>query len=420
LATSALAKETASWRPPTKPSSPFRRTPAARCSRRRAGRCSRRALLQQAARRGRRADRDVAYLLDRARAEGLHLALGFSSVPAYAVARGYTDSAGKAYDLLAIVKRLARLPRTRAAFDEGELGASKAYVVCSVATPEDEEQWLAWARTLSVQRLRRKAQGASGLPERIDRTFEFEPEDWAVVEAVTDQAIEAAAAAGETIDRAKALARVCRAGGGAGDAPPVRVVLYECASCEEATIETRDGPEPVSPVTAAAARCDAELVDVRGEPKPVTRTVPPTKRRQVLARARGRCEVPGCPNVRHLQLHHEGGRANVGHDLATLSALCFAHHEARHRELLAQSGDHGECRRFTLADGTDVAAETVAAPVDVDAEPAAIAALRTLQLPAREARALVARAKAAMVARGEALSAEELVRQALILLPPGS
>jgi hypothetical protein len=52
-------------------------------------------------------------------------------------------------------------------------------------------------------------------------------------------------------------------------------------------------------------------------------------RERVLARAGGRCEWPGCPQARGLQLHHRHYRT-LGHEaLADVALLCDAHHRLR-------------------------------------------------------------------------------------------
>ena len=58
--------------------------------------------------------------------------------------------------LLQAGDELTRLRRTDAAFCEGDLRWSKVCLVCEAATPETEEQWLAYAKTATVRELQRE------------------------------------------------------------------------------------------------------------------------------------------------------------------------------------------------------------------------------------------------------------------------
>ena len=86
-----------------------------------------------------------------------------------------------------------------------------------------------------------------------------------------------------------------------------------------------------------------------------TQDTPPSIRRQVFLRDRGRCVVPGCRNATYLDLHHLELRSEGGsNDPENLVVLCGAHHGASHRGRLRIDGKafdrppHSPRRRHAL------------------------------------------------------------------------
>ncbi|MFN2371472.1 MAG: HNH endonuclease, partial [Candidatus Krumholzibacteriia bacterium] len=60
-------------------------------------------------------------------------------------------------------------------------------------------------------------------------------------------------------------------------------------------------------------------------------TIPPSIRREVLARDRHRCQGPGCSRTRFLEVHHRTPRARGGtHEPANLVTLCASCHRLFH------------------------------------------------------------------------------------------
>ena len=83
-------------------------------------------------------------------------------------------------------------------------------------------------------------------------------------------------------------------------------------------------------------------------------SIAPATRRAVRLRDHRRRVVPGCRNVRFLDLHHielssEGG----GNEADNLVTLCAVHHRAVHRGALAVSGRVSAGVVFQHADGRD-------------------------------------------------------------------
>jgi hypothetical protein len=288
-------------------------------------------------------------------------------------------------------------------------------LLATLSTEDDEDEWLA-QRHLSNDALRRLGQVKRGEPETFKVNIEVTLEQWTTIQAAAQAHMKTADAAGLPISLGQAIARVCSSTG--GESAPAPIVKYHCQTCGEATIRRKDVAVPISQASLAAAYCDAKVTDITGEPKPVTRTLPTATRRHVLARAQGRCEAPSCPNPAD-HVHHDGGWKQ-GHDHRKLAALCWVHHDAVHDELLHLTCTDGRVA-MTTASGVDVAMETGPRPQTPAPDDAllvaATKALGSLKLGAAEATALVKRATRAVVERGETVTLELLLRDALGLVP---
>lgn len=131
--------------------------------------------------------------------------------------------------------------------------------------------------------------------------------------------------------------------------------------------------------------------------------------------------MPGCKNLGHLHVHHEGGRLNVGHDPEHMTLLCTAHHPDRHRDKFEIQGTYSAGFRFVLPDGPELKVapregEAPAGETSVIADMhLAKLALQALQFPAQKAGALVSRALEELGERGDPCSVEALVKVALQL-----
>jgi len=92
--------------------------------------------------------------------------------------------------------------------------------------------------------------------------------------------------------------------------------------------------EGKSPSKGSHAERDA----LRHGPR-LRRTLPPTLKRQVLARDQHCCSVPGCSNLVFIHIHHIVPLARGGKDRAhSLTTVCAFHHRAVHKGLLHVSG----------------------------------------------------------------------------------
>ncbi|MFH1465606.1 MAG: HNH endonuclease [Pseudomonadota bacterium] len=114
-----------------------------------------------------------------------------------------------------------------------------------------------------------------------------------------------------------------------------RVLVHRCPVCDRAWSEGRAGPMELDPRHRAQAACDAEELAgdaSAGTPGHLSRSIPPAVRRAVLVRDGGRCQVPGCRNRRHVEVHHLTPRsAGGGHTPQNLVTLCSCHHDMVHR-----------------------------------------------------------------------------------------
>jgi hypothetical protein len=73
------------------------------------------------------------------------------------------------------------------------------------------------------------------------------------------------------------------------------------------------------------------------------------------ARAKGRCEIPGCRNHIWLQCHHCKLRSEGGtHHVDNLLIVCQPHHDALHEGTIVLEGTRKTGLTFLHADGTPI------------------------------------------------------------------
>ena len=103
--------------------------------------------------------------------------LGFVRLSDYARER-LGVSARTLYAAAWVATRLDALPLVAAAFDRSELSWAQVRTLCTVARVDDQEQWLARARELTVEELERLARAVrakAGDPDDDDGTIDGEP-----------------------------------------------------------------------------------------------------------------------------------------------------------------------------------------------------------------------------------------------------
>lgn len=308
-----------------------------------------------------------AYYLLQIRDRKIYRALGYARIADYALAAGGLNGR-QCRDFLAVARRLPRFKEVESALATGDLTWSQARLICTRSDPQEQEQWLETARSLTAQQLAeilpppklpvpqepetprvdppvisdsktavpRRGPKPSGLPPTLGKpecpgsvpsktmhhvTLRFTGEQY----ALWQRWYEAATREGPPVE----VLLEHLLGGKAGASPlPIQVVIIECPDCGKAVFPTNRGEIEVPAPLLKAAHCDAVIEDARGNRR---HTIPPRIRRLALQRARYRCEAAGCTNTSFLCLHHRRPVSGTGsNDLANLVVLCGRCHRRLH------------------------------------------------------------------------------------------
>ena len=122
--------------------------------------------------------------------------------------------------------------------------------------------------------------------------------------------------------------------------PRHQVAVTVCDECKRGWLNTAGTSTLLAPPELAAALCDCDEIGRVDYAGPVRKrsSIPPARKRKVLARDRHRCQVPGCHST-NIDVHHLHARMLGGSDdESNLITLCEAHHLAIHRGTLVASG----------------------------------------------------------------------------------
>lgn len=284
------------------------------------------------------------YYLLQVRDRGIPLALGFRTVADYAAAAaGLTPR--QCRDFLELGRRLPRLPEIAQALDEGRLGWTQARIICAKAEPEEQQAWLEAARCMTTRELAEVSAPRAPAPVPVVEpaatvaapaappvqprppgegachvTLRLTAEQYARWQVVS------AAARGKGDLSEAVLAGLAGAPGRA----EVRhlIVMLECPACGRGTWPTSRGELPVPRPLLEAAHCDAVIEDPDSSRRSA---IAPRVRRQVLRRARYRCEAAGCGQAVFLQIHHRRPVAGAGSaEPENLVVLCWRCHRTLH------------------------------------------------------------------------------------------
>jgi predicted RNA-binding Zn-ribbon protein involved in translation (DUF1610 family) len=290
--------------------------------------------------------------------------LGCSSIHQYAAERlGFSPA--RTSQFLELARALESLPALRRSLARGEVPWTKARAVVKVATPKTEAFWVEQARTTSRRELehkvavvRARAKERAGGTEAagelfggdgpvvvamatevpVDVRLRFTPEQYARFEAL----LETATRDGHAHSREETLLAALESlAAGGGDftreksasesipAPRYHVTVHQCPDCGKAEIVTDRGNRPVALPELQSILCDARI-QRPGERN--TATIPPARRREVLARDGHRCRGRGCGGTRFLDVHHVVPRDHGGsNDPENLITLCAPCHRLIHR-----------------------------------------------------------------------------------------
>lgn len=293
-------------------------------------------------------------------------------------------SPARARRLVLMARRLAKLPETRAAFDNGELCEDQVAVVCQHAPAAVDAEAADLARSATVVQLRRvlgsypfaeeaeadptepKEPASPTEPRTVSfgttekgtwrLSAELSADEGALVERALVAARDALFRAGEHDEVAKPvpahvdwvdafLAMADRSLGGAMRAHHDRnLVLLHVGTTPNVNGHLHLGPG-LSDGLRRFLSCDARIRPVfESGGKPVSvgrafRSVPDRTRVVIEERDRG-CRVPGCDRSRWLHVHHiehweDGGTS----DTENLIALCHRHHRLHHHGKLGMQGN---------------------------------------------------------------------------------
>jgi hypothetical protein len=208
---------------------------------------------------------------------------------------------------------------------------------------------------------------------------------------------------------------------------PYQVSETVCDGCGRTWQRSRGELLEVEAEVGEQAQCDGQIIgtapapdaahvgDAPGPTAPVgleraLQTVTPKLRRQMMARAQGRCEISGFRNTRYLHFHHLTPRADGGsNDEDNGLVACATHHRLLHAGRLLVEGRPSTGMRFTHADRTPHGAASPA-PREVEAAREGQQALCALGIEATAARALLVEAAREV---GSGAAAPDLVRAAL-------
>ena len=285
---------------------------------------------------------------------------------------------GAARERVRVARALGTLPLLARALARGELSYAKVRALTRVATPETEEQLLAFGRTGTAAHVERLVRGWRRM-DRIAEARETERQHvsrelhvyqdgdgmMAVRGRLTPEVgallVQALAAARETLyqqarlrngdvtdvsaetptmgqQQADALALLAETALHHGLDPGAPGERYQVVVHVEEDQSVLENGARVSAETSQRIACDASRVVMRHGPDghvvevgARTRTIPPAIRRALHHRDRG-CRFPGC-GVRFGQGHHIRHWAHGGPTtLSNLALLCRRHHRAVHEE----------------------------------------------------------------------------------------
>ncbi len=292
----------------------------------------------------------------------LYQELGYSSINQYAkVELGFSTS--RTGDFLQLVRKLKKLPKVKEKVESGELGYTAARVIAPIADKATEAGWLNFALNNSrrdlereVKRAKQEARDESAgqpplmpvprqrpaavVPVRVN--LEMSPTQFARYEELWEQVRKKKNASADKVEALlEMMAAFAAESSPRGDVSrsPAQLHIHQCPECEKASVATSKGELEVGQGELERIECDCRI-SVPGERNKAA--IPPATRREVLARARHRCQRPGCGHTRYLEVHHKVSRAQGGsNEVGNLVCLCSGCHRLIH------AGKGGMIREMT-------------------------------------------------------------------------
>ncbi len=271
---------------------------------------------------------------------------------------------GAAREHVRVARGLAFLPLTVSLFSTGELTYAKVRAITRVATPENEELLVHYARAATASQLERIVRGyrRAGELEETNTAYARRSLSWsfdgegghmltvrmtAEEKAVTEKALEEAASdvpsgtgEGRLVDAFVAMARSYLASDikESSDAFLVNLNVTAETLADDADGECDVDGHDICPETARRLSCDApvvvSLLDRDGvvlEQGRKSRLFTGPARAAVMKRDRGTCIFPGCEHRKWVDVHHiwhwtKGGPTDPWNG----AVLCGFHHRLVH------------------------------------------------------------------------------------------
>jgi len=259
-----------------------------------------------------------------------------------------------------VARELAELPLIEASLGDGALPYSAVRELTRIATAATEAEWLDAVRGKNLRQIEALVSGRKRgerprdptSPDLVPRVvrLELSPPVFALFRQVQSALADEH---GGRLDDSALVELLCRRaldGGGSSERPAHQIAITVCESCGRGWQNGAGREIEVGPEVVERASCDAELIGSLEDAQParVTATVTPRLRRQVLARDRHCCTVPGCRSARNIDLHHveyqrDGGR----HELSNIVCVCSGHHQRLHEGALTIRGKAPDALEFS-------------------------------------------------------------------------
>ncbi len=289
----------------------------------------------------------------------LYVELGFSSINQYARQElGFGNS--KIGDYIKLTRKLEKLPNLKDALSKGEIGYTKGRLLVDVADESTENEWLKFGlenprREVEevVKRAKQKEKDAAArqpsfLPEVKRKTpaavvpvrvsLEMTPTQFARYEKAWEQIRKQGNASSEKVEALLEIMESFLEDNSQNisprekdlhhSRPPAQIHIHHCPECESSTVQTSHGELEIGKSEFGRYQCDCRTVTQGGRNKT---SIPPAIRVKVLAKARHKCETPGCDHTRFLEIHHLVPRSKGGtNDPANLTVRCSACHARIH------------------------------------------------------------------------------------------
>jgi len=117
--------------------------------------------------------------------------------------------------------------------------------------------------------------------------------------------------------------------------PSFQVHIHQCPDCEKPKVQTSRGELEIGQAELEQVQCDCQ---VSRPNERNTTSIAPATRRFVLARARHKCERPGCSHTQFLEVHHKVPRSRGGvNSPDNLVVVCSACHRLLHNHETTKS-----------------------------------------------------------------------------------